>query len=152
MTKAAAACTGKGGEMTREENGPTKATVIAELATGDSISAVAKRHQINKGTVSRWNREARMLVPTAPVAANAQPDATQKRRREIGEQLYDYLEASITALTVQLRCFGDADWIKTQPAGELATLHGVIADKTVRLLAAYQRGGDAPEEREDDGD
>ncbi len=29
--------------MAREENGPTKAAVMAELATGDSISAVAKR-------------------------------------------------------------------------------------------------------------
>jgi hypothetical protein len=126
--------------MAREENGPTKAMVLAELATGDSISAVAKRHNINKGTVSRWNREVPTLVPTAPVAVVAQPDATQKRRREIGEQLYDYMQTSVETLTAQLRLFGTVDWLQKQPAGELATLHGVVADKTARLLAAYQRG------------
>jgi transposase-like protein len=134
--------------MAREENGPTKAMVLAELATGDSISAVAKRHNINKGTVSRWNREAAAFVPTAPgamVAVVAQPDATQKTRaREAVEgRLYDYMLSSIDTLAAQIRLFGNDEWLRKQPAGDLGNLHGIVADKTARLLAAFQRGIDA---------
>lgn len=128
---------------------PTRAAVLAMLATGHSIRKTAKECGVGVATVSRWRDENPPPTPTAPAEmAVVVPSAgtvfhesgTQKRRREIGEQLYDYMQTSVETLTAQLRLFGDRDWLQKQPAGELGTLHGIVADKTVRLLAAYQRG------------
>ncbi len=102
-----------------------RAAVLAELATGASVSATARAHGVDRATVIAWRD-----LSDQPVA--------QQKRADLGEQLYGYLDESIAALRSQLRTFGDEAWLKKQPAGELAILHGVIADKTTRLLQAIR--------------
>lgn len=144
--------------MTAVHDVSKRAAVLALLATGTSIRKAAKECDVGVATVSRWRDEDPPPVPVEPadvamiVASDGtvfRENGTQKRRREIGEQLYDYMSTSIEALTAQLRLFGDNDWLKKQPAGELGTLHGIVADKTARIVAAYQRGIEAGMEESD---
>lgn len=102
----------------------TKAAVMASLLTGQSVSSVAREYKIPKGTVSDWKRQAE--------GVGSEP--TQKR--EIGALLLDYLHTNLRTLKKQSETFADEKWLKLQSASELAVLHGVIADKTIRLLEA----------------
>lgn len=147
--------------MTAMHDTATRAAVLALLATGTSVRKAAKECGVGVATVSRWRDEHGTPVPVvspdttvivAPVGTVFHEDGTQKRRREIGEQLYDYMSISIETLTAQLRLFGDVNWLTKQPAGELGTLHGIVADKTARILAAYQRGLEAISDEEPEGD
>ena len=110
----------------REYDDATKGAVMAALLAGQSINSVAKEYKIPKGTVSFWKARA---------AAGVGGDWTQKRD-EIGERLQNYLLTALDALTAQAKVFADEEWLKKQPANELAVLHGVLADKGIRLLEA----------------
>lgn len=111
----------------RVYNDETKAAVMAALLAGQSVSSVAREYKIPKGTVSDWKRKA------AGEASGAKP--TQKRAA-IGDLLVDYLETNLHTLKEQSRLFSDHEWLRGQDASQLAVLHGVVADKTVRLLEA----------------
>lgn len=113
-----------------------KAAVLADLATGESLSRVARKHEVSRTTVAMWRDSAQMDPSTAVV---------REKRADLGEQLYGYLEDSLAALRAQLAVFADPRWLQRQPAGDLAILHGVIADKTARLLAAVRLDGPADE-------
>lgn len=106
---------------------------MAALLQGQSVSSVAKEYKIPKGTVSSWKRKAQ--------GEGVGPDTTQKK--QIGNLLVEYLEANLQALRVQAEAFADKDWLATQDAASLATLHGVMTDKAVRLIEAFgQAEGD----------
>lgn len=109
----------------------TKAAALAEVAAGASVNATAKKFGISRAAISEWRDRSDLPTPTP---------AAQEKRANLGEQLYGYLEDSIGALRSQLAVFGDPDWLKKQSAAELAILHGVVADKTARLLAAARPG------------
>lgn len=119
----------------REYSEETKAAVMAALLSGQSVSQVAATYHIPIGTVKRWSAAAKEQL---------EPVRTEKRER-IGELLLDYLEANLAALKAQAKVFADAEWIQKQPASEAAVLHGVIADKGIRLLEALaQSNADDP--------
>lgn len=103
-----------------------RAAVLAALLAGQSVSKVAQEYQLPKGTVSAWKKR---LETTQ--------NATQKK--EIGELLVEYLRTNLNTLRTQSEVFADKAWLKKQAAGELAVLHGVLTDKTVRLLEALSK-------------
>lgn len=113
----------------------TKAAVMAALLTGQSINEVARAYQIPRGTVASWSRE---------ISRPSIQDDTQKRA--IGDLLIGYVKESLHTLQAQVKAVGDEEWIKKQPASEIAVLHGVIADKTIRLLEALATSEDDPVE------
>lgn len=102
-----------------------RATVMAALLTGQSISQVAREYKMPRGTVSRWAGE-----------LDRPKNHDEPQKKEIGDLLLGYVAESIKTLTAQVKAVGDAEWVKKQPASEIAVLHGVIADKTIRLLEA----------------
>lgn len=110
-----------------------KAAVLAALLTGQSVSAVAREYKVPKTTVWAWKQNTESPVPNNPNA-----------KREIGDLLLVYLRTAIETLTAQQRVFADVDWLKKQPASELAVLHGVTADKAIRLLEALGGDGEDP--------
>ena len=57
-------------------------------------------------------------------------------RERIGALIVDYLEQALETLSAQARTFADESWLRKQDASELAVLHGVLADKTIRILEA----------------
>lgn len=109
----------------REYSEETKAAVMAALLTGQSVSAAAKQYKIPRGTVAMWSAQ----------LGREQTDPNTKKAR-IGELILDYLEESLKTLKAQHQVFSDANWVRQQSASEVAVLHGVIADKTFRLLEA----------------
>lgn len=64
-----------------------------------------------------------------------QPIAIIKKDR-IGRLVFAYLEANLQALTAQAYVASQPEYIDRQPADGLAILHGVMSDKSIRLLEA----------------
>jgi transposase-like protein len=123
----------------REYSDELKAAVMAALLSGQSIASIAADYRIPEGTIKSWaSRQANgEIVATV---------ATSKRER-IGELLLEYLALNLEALKAQARVFADAEWIKGQAASEVAVLHGVVADKGIRLLEALAAAGDETAEQ-----
>lgn len=121
----------------REYSDEVKAAVMAALMAGQSISSVAADYRIPEGTVKRWSAANREQL---------EPVRSAKRER-IGDLLIEYLELNLEALKAQARVFADAEWIKGQAASEVAVLHGVVADKGIRLLEALAAAGDESAEQ-----
>lgn len=93
-----------------------------------SPAAVAAKYGVNPATVRKWkSREMRHLV--TPV--------TQKNTR-LQQLFYEYLEANLNAQIAQAYVVAEPTYIERQPAGELATLHGVLNDKLVRAIDALR--------------
>lgn len=114
----------------------SKAAVMAALLTGQSISSVAREYKISKSTASLWKREAfERSVGSAP-----------KKGGETEDLLFEYLNANLKSLCLQVEHFGDKAWLQTQDAAGLAVLHGVQTDKAIRLLEALNAGGQAEPE------
>ena len=111
----------------RKYNSETKAAVMAALLTGQSMSSVAAEYDIPEGTVKSWKAR-QNRHPVASVATT--------KKEEIGNLLVGYLEELLITLQVQVKVFRDEKWIKKQSASEVAVLHGVVADKGIRLLEA----------------
>lgn len=111
---------------TKTYSAELKAQVMSALLAGQSVSSIAKEYQLPKGTVSGWKYRARETLAVT---------ATQKS--EIGALLLDYLRAALSTLKTQAVFFGEQKWLAKQEASQVAILHGVLADKAVRLLEAW---------------
>lgn len=101
-----------------------KAQVMAALLTGQAPSYVAREYGVAEGTVHEWARQVRGVQT--------------KKDVDLGALLNDYLRASLEALTAQAELFRDPEWVKKQSADDIAILHGVLADKVFRILAALE--------------
>lgn len=111
-----------------------KAQCLAALLAGQSPAQVAATFGIPVGTLKSWKSRQLNGESVASVA-------TDKKER-IGTLLLEYLEEGLTTLREQVRVFRDEAWLKEQSASEAAVLHGVIADKQIRLLEALVDTGD----------
>ena len=111
----------------------TKAAVMAALLEGQSLNYVAKQYKIPKSTIANWSAE-----------LNRDGMVPDQKKEEIGDLLICYVALSLKTLQRQVKKFADEKWLEQQSASEVAVLHGVIADKTIRLLEAL--AGDAEEE------
>jgi len=89
--------------------------------------ATAAKYSVPLGTLKGWQREYEIVH-----------DPTIKKGR-IELLAITYLEASFQALIAQAHVISQPEYIDRQPAGELAILHGVVADKAIRLVDAISR-------------
>lgn len=120
------------GEMTRTKiPEEVKAAALADLVLM-SPSAVAAKYHLNPKTVSVWK------VRELPATLTITTELVVQKKDRIGALALEYLEANLNALTAQAYVTSDPNYINRQPAGELAVLHGVLADKSIRLLEALQ--------------
>jgi len=110
----------------------THAAVLAALLEGQGVMHVAQAFKLNHKTVCEW-RDAAGITST-PVE--------RQKRVALSDLAADYLIETLTTLAVQQRHFRDTGWLEQQNAADLATLHGVSADKAFRLLAALQADDD----------
>ncbi|HYE58546.1 MAG TPA: helix-turn-helix domain-containing protein [Rhodothermales bacterium] len=111
-----------------------KAQVLADLALGETVSAVARKHGLSRSVVTRWRDD---CEPSELVSVQ------QEKRDELGELVAEYVRANLAALTAQTRQFADPTWLRQQNAADLAVLHGVQFDKLARLLEAIRPPADA---------
>jgi transposase-like protein len=114
-----------------------KAAAMAALLGGQSVSKVAEEYRIPRGTVARWSSELRRDLSKC---------FEHEKKEAIGDLLIQYLEENLVTLREQSRHFRDAEWLREQGASEAAVLHGVLTDKTVRLLEALGSEGQKKEE------
>ena len=115
-----------------------RATVVAELAAGKSLTAAARDHGLGMSTVRQW-RDKAGLNPQSIM--NSQSDIILPSKIDIGALVFEYIEQGLKALIAQTEVASDPTWIRAQSAGELYLFHGVLADKLQRLLAAIQPAG-----------
>ena len=115
--------------MGHEHPESVKAACIAALLAGQGIDAVAKEYNLPRGTVHGWRVRA---MPHLRGAA-------AKKGERIGQLVTDYLEAALQALKNQAETFADQEWLKTKDLHDVAILHGILADKGVRILEALDR-------------
>jgi len=112
--------------MTKRQHEPElKAQVVAALLTGQSIDAVAETYRIPRSTVGGWS-----------AALNRDNLISDTKKEAIGDLILAYLTTALETLSIQAKAFADREWLKQQSASEVAVLHGVLADKTIRLLEA----------------
>jgi transposase-like protein len=102
---------------------------MAALLTGQSINEVARQFHLSKSTVSAWRQSAGVIGSNA---------FEPKKQSELGDLIADYLREALATLAAQARQFREPEWIKGQDASEVAVLHGVLADKAIRILAALE--------------
>lgn len=113
----------------------TQAPIAEEIKTAALVdlvvmspAAVAAKYGLNPATVRKWkSREMRHLVTSV----------TQKSER-LQVLFYEYLEANLNAQIAQAYVAAEPTYIERQPAGELATLHGVLNDKLIRAVDALR--------------
>lgn len=110
----------------RRYTNESRAQVMAALLAGQSIRAVARQYRIPEGTVASWKR-------TLNGPLDNMHDA---EKREVGDLILGYLRELLVTTRGQLKVFRDEKWLGNQPASEAAVLHGVLADKAIRLLEA----------------
>lgn len=120
----------------REYSAAVQAQALAALLEGQAISKVAEVYKIPEGTIKSW--KARLATKTSVVAS--------EKRALIGDMLVEYVEENLRTLKEQGATFRDQAWLQKQKAAEVAVLHGVIADKTIRLLEAMGRQQEPDEE------
>lgn len=114
------------------------AACVAALLAGQDITEVAGAYNVPETTLRSWKHRARQ--------AGAEPIVAESDRAEIGQMLIAYMKEVIAAMRKQTVVFGDEEYLRKQPAGELAVLHGVIMDKAIRLLEALEGNGDETDE------
>lgn len=105
------------------------AQVLADFMAGAGVREVERKYRISRSTASAWHAEARAVVQTG---------VRTEKERDLGGQLLDYVEESLITLTAHVRLARDPEWFKKQNAADLAIFHGVLVDKTTRILSAYQ--------------
>ena len=103
-----------------------KAGAMAALLAGQSVSKVAQEYSIPVGTVKGWRTKIGKTDHLVP----------SQKEKAVGELLVDYVKQNLDTLRAQSEIFMDPEWIRDQPASEMAVLHGVLADKTIRILEA----------------
>jgi transposase-like protein len=107
-----------------------KAAALAALHAGEQPAVVADRYGINPNTVKSWSRRLADAPDIAPVAPDIAPVApkpiarpsVEAQQRQIGSLILDLLAAKLEASEAIAKAACDPDWLKQQPASELAAL------------------------------
>ena len=100
----------------------TRAAVMAALMTGQSVGEVAGSLSLPIQTVDRWAKSAELGVVGS--------------KKGISELVQDLMTEYLIGLRAQIKHASTENYVAKQPASDLAVLHGVMADKAFRLLAA----------------
>lgn len=111
-----------------------RASVLASLLSGSSVADIARKTKIPDTTIARWRDQAG-IGPKAPKDPHWIGDET---KQDLGERVGSYLDDILVSLRAQAIHTRDKDWLDRQNAHDLAILHGVFADKAIRLLGALR--------------
>jgi transposase-like protein len=119
----------------RAVDAETKASAVADVVSGESVSATAAKYGVSRTAVAKWRDQAGL---------NTLHASPQNQRQQWVDLITDLTRANLDALSAISRHCQDPAWLGKQRAGELAILYGVQFDKLARLVAAL--AGDGPSE------
>ena len=124
---------GKNRNVQRASYSPEqKAEVLAAILLGESMRSASARLGIPFSTIRSWQ------VEDLPRAQNVIESETKDA---LGELVTEYVRESLRTLRLQAGVFAGRDWLEKQNAADVAILHGVMADKTIRVLSAIHAVG-----------
>lgn len=113
---------------------------MAALLAGQGVGEIAEQYNIPDSTVS-------------DIRKRTDEEFGELRKKNKGEKieelLFNYLTQTLTTLEAQAKVVSEREYIIKQPADSLAVLHGVMADKSVRLLEAIERARIQPRQLEE---
>ncbi len=101
-----------------------KAQVMAALLAGQGVADAARQYHLPEGTVAEWKRQVHGVQSL--------------KKDELSDLVSGCLREFITSVQVYARETRDPEYIKKQPASEIAVLLGVVADKAFRILEAAE--------------
>jgi transposase-like protein len=104
-----------------------RAKAIALLLVGCTVMEVANELQLSHQTISNYKRE----IPEDKLG-----ELGRKKGERLDDLVYQCLITNLETLNQQAVIVREPEYILKQPADQLATLYGVMADKTLRLLGA----------------
>lgn len=113
----------------------TRAAVIAALLAGQGVNEVAQQYNLPPATVATWKAE----VPSEQFE-----QVRIKKGEKIEGLIYAYLTTVLDTLRKQAEIVAQPAYVQKQSASDLATLHGVMADKAIRILEAAERANPGP--------
>lgn len=99
-----------------------RAAIMAALLAGQGVTETAKQFNVGDATVSRLKAKLEEL----------------EIKKEIPELVMEVLREQLSAIKNIAREASRPDYVKEQPASEIAVLIGVISDKAFRILSAFE--------------
>lgn len=121
----------------------TRAKALADLATGMSLRAAARKYGADVKTIRDWRDQGLRdgTLPTVPLEVGEKtPTAPRSELPDFGLMVGHYTAESLDALRAQARLFGNESWLKGQSASGLVELHRDLRDNTLRILSnAFRR-------------
>lgn len=126
-----------------------RAAALADLHAGEQPAVVAAKYGIDSATVRQWKTRYVTDVVT-PVTATepARRPALEAQKASIGETILDLLRAKLKASQAIADAAADPDWLRKQPAAELAAL-GQWLDATAFAIGDRLAGGARPADADD---
>lgn len=109
-----------------------KAAALASLILGVSPTQVAHQYGLHPSTVAGWEKKFDITNPI-------------QRQGRLGEMFLAFIEQELVSLTAISIATSDEEWIKDQPAAELATFVSTKADRLMRLLEIMGRANQQPQ-------
>lgn len=142
--------------MPKRSDEKLKAEIIAALTAGEQPAIVAERYGIDTAKVRVWKQRyvTQSVTNVAPIAAPVTPAPPPvqlekiRQQNRIGELVLELLAAKLEASKAVAKQATDAEWRRSQRAGELATF-GQWLDSTALALGDRLAGG---ARRADDAD
>jgi hypothetical protein len=110
----------------------TIARTCAAVLTGKRARHVASEYQIPARTIRHWCQHMNKML-----------DAQNEKADKIATLLEEYVESNLKTLRAQSEHARNPEWLDKQTAGDIATLHTVLADRTIRILEAAQDAAEA---------
>lgn len=115
----------------------TQVKVAADLLTGLSVTAVAKKHSLSRPTV----RLIRAKFSDAKTTGEELQEAANRNRADIDLLLMELLEAGLRAQIAILQAASDANYLHRQRARELAKLLSTVSDAFFKTVAILRERG-----------
>jgi transposase-like protein len=107
---------------------------MAALLAGQRVAEAADEFGVPEQTVSRWK--------VALDKSGAKMGQFGSKNR-IPELIAEYLIETLETLRKQSQIFGEREFLTDQAASEVAVLHGVLMDKSLRILEAAEAARDS---------
>ena len=104
-----------------------RAAITAAILAGGSVTSVAEQFDVGKATVSE--------IKNGLAMEQLEQIRTEKKER-IEDLIAGYLRENLRTLAAQSIHARDPHWMDKQGAEAFAILHGVMADKAIRILEA----------------
>ena len=111
-----------------------RAAVIAALVSGMAPAEAARQWKLPESTVRSF------------LSSKDFKEARARKSEDFGMLIADMLRENFITLTAQAQHLRDKDYLTRQPVEGIAIAYGVLADKTIRILEAAERGQATEEE------